>query len=496
MQYISTRGNKEILTAAAAIKRGIAPDGGLYVPCVLPCINKDWSRLATLTYQELAKEILALYLDDYAAAAIDRIVDSSYGKQNFDDEKIAPLVSLNERLHVLELWHGPTAAFKDMALQIMPRLLTEAIDILGEKQEIAILVATSGDTGKAALEGFKNIPGIKVIVFYPHNGVSAVQKLQMATTDGFNTYVVAVNGNFDDCQNSVKKIFGDEAMIKDMAAQGRLFSSANSINWGRLLPQIIYYFWSYAQLIQADKIKAGEAFNVVVPTGNFGNILAAYYARQMGLPIYKLLCASNINNVLSDVLNTGLYDRRRQFYKTTSPSMDILISSNFERFLFATCGADSAYVSECFNNLQTNGYFAVNAAILERWRKIIWGGFASEDAVAATIRRCFAAYNYALDPHTAVGMNVYEQYLAQTGDDHQVVLAATASPFKFPQAVLHAIGGHLNIDLSELKMLEKLSSLIHMPVHRCLAGLDSRPVLHDVVVEVSDMARIVRDILA
>lgn len=494
MQFISTRGKAVAVSAAAAIRTGLAADGGLFVPAQMPEFDYTWDELKAMSYRTLAEKVLGLFLTDYKPERLAQIVKAAYG-DNFADPKIAPLTHLADGLNILELWHGPTAAFKDMALQILPHLLTEAVKIEGGDSEVDILVATSGDTGKAALEGFKNVPGVKIICFYPQGGVSRAQYLQMATTDGDNTYVLALKGNFDNCQTGVKRIFNDKQLAAEMAAAGKEFSSANSINWGRLCPQIVYYFWSYAELLRQGTLKAGEPFNVAVPTGNFGNILAAYYAKLMGLPIKRLVCASNSNKVLADTLQTGVYDKRRDFVKTTSPSMDILISSNFERFYYAMTGNDAAAVAKAYADLEGEGCFTASAEAKARWDEVISGGFADEAEVAATIKQVFAEYNYALDPHTAVAVAVYKAYARRTGDDTLAVIASTASPFKFGRAVLAALGEVVADDEAESVVLQRLSDKIERPVHRALADLEDRPVLHNDVVEADTMAAKVSDIL-
>ncbi|HIU10832.1 MAG TPA: threonine synthase [Candidatus Avidehalobacter gallistercoris] len=494
MRYISTRGNTQGVTAAEAIRLGMVPGGGLFVPEQQPRFPYSWAELCAMSYQTLAEKVLGLFLTDYTEDTLHEIVAAAYG-DNFADAKIAPLKKLSGGVHILELWHGPTAAFKDMALQILPRLLTEAGRISGEDKEVDILVATSGDTGKAALEGFKNVPGVKIICFYPAGGVSRTQYLQMATTDGDNTYVCAVRGNFDDCQTGVKRIFGDEALAKKLVSAGKCFSSANSINWGRLCPQIVYYFWSYAEMLRQGSVKPGEAFNVAVPTGNFGNILAAYYAREMGLPIKHLVCASNSNRVLADALATGVYDKRREFVKTTSPSMDILISSNFERFYYAMCGGDAEKVRAAYAALDKDGVFTADEDAVQNWRKVISGGYAAEEQVAATIRHYLTEKNYALDPHTAVAAHVYAAYAEQSGDAAPVVIAATASPFKFGRAVLAALGEDIAADAAEDEVLRRLANKIGRPAHRALVGLEQKPVLHNTEVEPADMPKLVADIL-
>lgn len=486
MEYISTRGRAAKVSSAAAIRQGLAADGGLFVPEEIPAFPYSWEELAAMSYQTLAAKVMGLYLTDYEPERLQEIVNASYGA-NFDTPEIAPLTTLSAGMHILELWHGPTAAFKDMALQILPRLLTEAVRLDGDGGEVDILVATSGDTGKAALEGFKNVPGIKIICFYPHGGVSRTQYLQMATTDGDNTFVAAVQGNFDDCQSTVKQIFANKTMQERLRAAGKEFSSANSINWGRLCPQIVYYFWSYAQLLRQGGLKPGESFNVAVPTGNFGNILAAYFAREMGLPINRLICASNSNKVLADTLASGVYDRRREFVKTTSPSMDILISSNFERFYWAMTNGDSARVAVDYQELAAEGQFTAEAGAKARWQGLMSGGFADEERVAATIAKYFAEQGYGLDPHTAVAVAVYEDYRETSGDKRPVVIASTASPFKFGRAVLAALGESVAEDATEEAVLAALAAKLGQPVHRGLAGLEQLPVLHDKVVAPGDM---------
>lgn len=494
MQYTSTRGQCEPIGSAAAIRSGMAADGGLFVPTDLPVFPYNWEEMAAMSYRTLAEKVLGLFLTDYRPERLAEIVAASYGS-NFATEKIAPLTPLADNMNILELWHGPTAAFKDMALQILPRLLTEAVKIEGGGSEVDILVATSGDTGKAALEGFKNVPGIKVICFYPDGGVSRAQYLQMATTEGDNVNVVAVRGNFDNCQTGVKEIFGDAAMAGRMAAAGKEFSSANSINWGRLCPQIVYYFWSYAELLRQGRVQAGEQFDVVVPTGNFGNILAAYYAREMGLPIGHLICASNSNKVLTDVLESGIYDKRRDFVKTTSPSMDILVSSNFERFYYAMTGGDAAAVRAAYSDLAEKGVFTAEPEAVAKWQSLMSGGFADEERVAATIRKYFDEQGYTLDPHTAVAVAVYEDYLAGGGTKRPVVIASTASPFKFGRAVLAAVGSEAAEDASEDDVLQSLSNVSGTPVHHALAGLESKPILHDMVIDAAAMPAAVAGLL-
>jgi len=485
MYYISTRGNYERMRSAQAIKLGMVPAGGLFVPETAPVLPpEEIYGLAGRGYRELAEKIMSLYLTDYSPEEIRDCIDGAYNPANFDTPDIAPLVKIDETMSILELWHGPTAAFKDMALQIMPYFLSKAAKKLDSGREIVILVATSGDTGKAALEGFKNVPGIKIICFYPHGGVSKVQELQMSTTDGDNTYVVAVKGNFDDCQNAVKDIFGSREFNEQLRARGYELSSANSINWGRLLPQIVYYFRAYLCLLDRREIAPGEKINFVVPTGNFGNILAGYYAYLMGLPVHKFICASNENKVLTDFFTTGGYDRNREFKQTNSPSMDILISSNLERFLFEVTGHDAAKINGWFKALNEEGRFAVDPETKGRIDEILVAGFADEAETLATINKLFTEHHYTLDTHTAVGVKVYQDYLAATGDRTKTVIDATANPFKFNASVLRAIAGETALTgMNELESLEKLSAVSGMDIHPGLRGLDKKPVRHSAVSE-------------
>lgn len=483
--YISTRGNFPPIPASRTIKLGMVPTGGLFVPENIPKLaGEELGNLQGRTYQELAQVILEKYLDDYPKGKLSQLVESAYNANSFGDKAITPLHQLKENLHILELWHGPTAAFKDIALQLMPHLLSQAIQIVASKKETVILVATSGDTGKAALEGFKDVPGIRIIVFYPHGGVSRIQELQMNTTTGANTYVIGVKGNFDDCQTAVKEIFADEEFNHQLNEQGYELSSANSINWGRLLPQTVYYFYSYLQLVDKGKIALGEQINFVVPTGNFGNILAGWYASAMGLPVNKLICASNDNKVLTDFFATGVYDRERPFRTTISPSMDILISSNLERFLFEMNGRDPKLVELWMSQLQEQGSFQIDGSTKAKMEAIIWSGFATEEETLETINRVFQETDYTLDPHTAVGMKVYEDYQNTTGDDTPTVLAATASPFKFNTSVLAAIKGKEALaGLDEFSMLDELVKLTGLPLHPGLEGLADQEIRHNQVIQ-------------
>ncbi len=493
MKYVSTRNNFNRVDSAEAIKLGMVPPGGLFVPEEIPLVNvAKLAGLAGKGYRDVAREILGMFLTDYLPEEIDDCIQRAYNDRNFDHPDMAPLSKLDDTSYILELWHGPTAAFKDMALQIMPHFLSRAVEKLGADRETVILVATSGDTGKAALEGFKNVPGIKIIVFYPHGGVSKVQELQMTTTDGDNTWVVAVRGNFDDCQNAVKQVFGDDAYNRFLAEKGYELSSANSINWGRLLPQIVYYFWAYLDLVGKKAVSHGDRVNFVVPTGNFGNILAAYYAYRMGLPVNKLICASNENRVLTDFFATGKYDRNREFIKTVSPSMDILISSNLERFLFEVTGHDGEKIGQWLGQLNTEGRFQVDEETRKQTEHILCAGWAGEAETLETIKAVHEKYGYTVDTHTAVGVKVYYDYVRRTGDHSVTVLDATASPFKFNRAVLKALRGEAAISgKDEFEILRELEHITGMEIHRGLKNLDSRPVTHD---RVSDKGEIKRDI--
>lgn len=497
MKYISTRGNYNKVDSAEAIKLGMVPPGGLFVPEHIPVFSEDKIKsMVGKSYREVAREILGVYLTDYTPEEIQDCIDKAYNSANFASPDMAPLHKLDDKCYILELWHGPTAAFKDMALQIMPHFLSKAVTKVGSEREILILVATSGDTGKAALEGFKDVPGIKIMVFYPHGGVSRVQELQMTTTEGNNTYVVAVKGNFDDCQNAVKEIFGDKDFNSLLETKGYELSSANSINWGRLLPQIIYYFWAYVELVNKNAISYGDKVNFDVPTGNFGNILAAYYAYRMGLPINKLICASNENKVLTDFFNTGTYDRNREFIKTNSPSMDILISSNLERFLFELSGHDGVAISKWLDQLAKDGIFTVNNEIQAELSNILTAGFADQAQTLETIKEAFEKYEYTMDTHTAVGLKVYLDYVKETGDDTVTIIDSTASPYKFNNAVLEAIKGSEAISgKNEFEILDELSNVSNTEIHPGLRNLDTKPVRHDKVAEKEEIKKAITELL-
>ncbi len=456
MNYVSTRNNAVSVSSAKAIGLGISADGGLFLPTDIPRLSDaEIETLKTASYKERAKLVLSKFLTDFEDEELDACVEGAY-TGSFDNEQPAPLKELCDNVNILELWHGPTCAFKDLALQILPFLLTTSAKKTNAGK-IVILVATSGDTGKAALEGFKDVENTDIIVFYPSDGVSNMQKLQMDSQEGDNVCVCAIKGNFDDAQSRVKEIFTDPDTAKRLANGGYAFSSANSINWGRLVPQIVYYVSAYCDLLcSGADLKNG--FNVTVPTGNFGNILAAYYAKQMGVPIGKLICASNKNNVLTDFINTGVYDRNREFYTTASPSMDILISSNLERMLYMLSGKDDKAVCAWQNDLKENGRFCVSDDVKAKISDIFYGGCCDDEKTKATIKETFQKYGYLLDTHTAVAVAVYNEYREKTGDISPAVIASTASPYKFADSVLDALGCELSDDdFKKLEDLEKIS---------------------------------------
>ena len=488
MLYISTRGNYHHVTASQAITLGMVPESGLFVPQKIPVV--DYANTTQCSYQELAELVLKPYLSDFTNNEIKWCIDSAYNSNNFDSDSIIKTIDLCQNMSIMELWHGPTAAFKDIALQIMPNFLQLAKKKSGNKSHTIILVATSGDTGKAALEGFKNSEGISIIVFYPHQGVSEIQKLQMDTTDGNNTHVIAVKGNFDDCQTGVKQLFSDVALRQKLEINGFEFSSANSINWGRLCPQIVYYFKSYIDLVESGKIKIGQRINYCIPTGNFGNILAGFYAKKMGLPINKLICASNKNRVLSDFFSSGVYNSNREFFRTISPSMDILISSNLERFLFEITGHDSDKVFSWYDSLYKNSQFTVDQTTIETINSTIVSGWIDENQILSTIRQTYEKTGYIMDTHTSVGVALCKQ---PGFNDCHTVVASTASPYKFSCDVLKGIENVNSV--GEFESIVKISELSRTPVHRALANLRNRPVNHNKVIEPGDMENAVLDII-
>lgn len=492
MSFFSTRGGA-CVTASQAILYSLAADGGLYVPAMFPQISrKKLMDLSAMDYRQRASVILRTFLEDFSIPEIDSALNSAYTSAKFDDPRIAPLRSLDDNTHVLELFHGPTLAFKDMALQLLPYLTTLSAHKNGEKREVSILVATSGDTGKAALEGFKDVPGTSCTVFYPMDGVSDVQKLQMTTTGGGNTHVIAVNGNFDDAQTGVKSLFASADFAREADKRGKVLSSANSINFGRLAPQIVYYFSAYADLVSSGAIDPGDPVNFVVPTGNFGNILAAYYARSMGLPVGKLICASNRNNVLTDFFHSGLYSTHRTFFKTTSPSMDILISSNLERLLFEVADRDGDLISVWMRQLKESGSYSVGDQRREWLASIFASGCADDKETAKEIRTVFEQEHYLLDTHTAVASHVLRQYRLATNDATPTVLVSTASPYKFASDVLSALRGpQAASGLDAFQCAEELERLSGVPVPPQIRQLRSLQVRHTAQCEREAMAQAV-----
>ncbi len=474
MKYNSTRDKSTVVSAAQAIAQGISVEGGLFVPQELPSYDEsDLRAMLETDYRGRAKKIMGDFLSDFSAEEISDSVDAAYTAEKFGAENPAPISYIEsgeKKMALLELWHGPTCAFKDMALQILPHLLTRSMKKTCDGKQAVILVATSGDTGKAALEGFKDVDGTKIMVFYPTGGVSPMQKRQMATQKGENVSVVAIRGNFDDAQTGVKKIFTNAEIKEKLAQNNMLFSSANSINWGRLLPQIVYYFSAYCDMVNEGRIGFGEKINVCVPTGNFGNILASFYAMKMGLPVNKFICASNSNNVLTDFIKTGTYDKKRHFYTTISPSMDILVSSNLERLLYHISGEDSAKVADLMNALNNDGVYTVDGKIKEELDKYFWGGCCDDENTQKTIGRLYKEENYLADTHTAVAVNVYEQYAEQTGDMTPTVIASTASPYKFAKAVLMSVSDD-QIPEDEFSMTDALSAKTGTAVPAPLASL-------------------------
>ena len=473
MMYNSTRDRSVRVTASEAIARGISEEGGLFVPEQIPAITlAEIEKLADQNYVERAVFVLSRYLTDFTDAEVRECAESAYTVERFSGEHPAPVHFMNDGTAVLELWHGPTCAFKDMALQILPHFMRVAAQKTTDGKEIVILVATSGDTGKAALEGFRDAPNTRILVFYPENGVSPMQKLQMTTQEGNNVGVCAIRGNFDDAQTGVKTIFTDSAIKEKLAKAGKQFSSANSINWGRLLPQIVYYISAYCDMLKEGTICLGDAINVVVPTGNFGNILAAYYAREMGLPIARLICASNCNNVLTDFLSTGTYDRNRAFHTTVSPSMDILISSNLERLLYHLSDGNDAQIAEWMNELKTHGVYTVSDAILAEIKQLFAAGWCDDEQTKQEIHDIYASEKYLCDTHTAVAMRVYREYRETTGDETPTVIASTANPYKFSASVLSALQAVDGDD--EFAIVEELHRLTGCPIPTPLASLKGK----------------------
>ena len=472
MLYQSTRGDAQRLSGAEAIVRGLSNDGGLFVPESVPDIsNETIQELVSKPYYERAAYIMGLFLSDFSNEELTRYSRTAYSEPGFDHAAIAPLYKIDNATHFMELWHGATCAFKDIALQVMPHLLTASLRKTGENRDVCILVATSGDTGKAALEGFRDVPGIKIMVFYPQDGVSEVQKLQMITQRGDNVNVAGIPGNFDDAQTGVKSIFSDKKLNARLDSGGYILSSANSINWGRLVPQVAYYFSAYCDLLGNGEIKPGEKINFCVPTGNFGNILAAFYARRMGLPIAKLICASNRNDVLSQFINTGVYDRKRKFFTTVSPSMDILVSSNLERLLFELSDKDGGAVASYMSALSDDGRYEVPTGVHENIKEIFASGFCSEEDTLETIADTFNDSGYLTDTHTAVAYKALKDYRRATGDRSAAVVVSTASAFKFCESVLEALGRPYSA--GGVSLIDTLSAVTGSPIPAPLAGLGS-----------------------
>ena len=483
MNYVSTRLGREGISASQAIINGLAPDGGLYVPDEIPQISMEFLReLADCDYRARAVKVLGLFLQEFSEEELEQIAAASYA-DNFDSAAIAPLHVLDDSTGVLELWHGPTSAFKDMALQIMPRLLTASLRKNGEQRTVSILVATSGDTGKAALEGFRDVPGTRIMVFYPRDGVSQIQKLQMATQEGGNVNVTAVNGNFDDCQTGVKKIFGDTDFAAKLNERGFFLSSANSINWGRLVPQVVYYFSAYVDMVKAGKIAMGDKLDFCVPTGNFGNILAGWFAKRMGLPVGRFICASNDNNVLTDFISTGVFDKNREFYLTTSPSMDILVSSNLERLLYLLSG-DAEQVAGFMKQLNTEGRYQVSEELLAAVQAEFVGGCCTDAESHEEIARLWKQ-GYLMDTHTAVASAVLRDYRAKSGSTAPCVIVSTASPFKFGGAVLESIG--CPSDEKGPALMDALTAATGVAAPKPLASLAGKAVRFEQWVEIPAM---------
>ena len=492
MFYTSTRNNNVKVTASKAITDGISPDGGLYIPESIPQLSADEIKaLCAVDYKERAKKVLGLYLTDFSKEELDYCVEGAYKDGKFASEFVAPVVKLHDNVSILELFKGPTCAFKDMALQILPYLLTVSAKKNLDNKEIVILVATSGDTGKAALEGFKDVEGTKILVFYPNDGVSPMQKLQMTTQDGDNVGVCAVYGNFDDCQTGVKNIFTNAEILERFKKNNLVFSSANSINWGRLAPQIVYYVSAYCDMVNNGSVSFGDKINVVVPTGNFGNILAAYFAKEMGLPINKLICASNANNVLTDFIETGVYDRNRSFFTTVSPSMDILISSNLERLLYILCGRNSDTINDWFGKLKEDGRYTISDDVKAQVKDLFFAGCCDDVETAETISATYKDYGYLADTHTSVALNVCDAYIEKSGDKTPVIVASTASPFKFSKAVLGAVEENAKEYDDEFSTVDALEKIANLKAPEQLSALKGKAVRFTDVTSKENMADVV-----
>lgn len=489
--YKSTRSENETVTASQAILKGLASDGGLFVPTSIPKLQVSLEDLSKMSYQETAYAVMKEFFTDFTEEELKNCINNAYDSK-FDTEEIAPLVKA-EGAYYLELFHGATIAFKDMALSILPHLLTTSAKKNNVKNEIVILTATSGDTGKAALAGFADVPGTRIVVFYPKGGVSPIQEKQMVTQKGANTFVVGIKGNFDQAQSGVKAIFGDKELEKEMNEAGFQFSSANSINIGRLVPQVVYYVYAYAKLLANGEIEKDEKINVVVPTGNFGNILAAYYAKNMGLPIDKLICASNDNKVLYDFFTTGTYDKNRDFILTMSPSMDILISSNLERLIYKIAGADASKNKELMMNLTQEGKYTITED-MKAELKDFYGNYGSEEETAAIIKKIYEETGYVIDTHTAVAAVVFDKYTKETNDTNKTVIASTASPFKFTRSVMTSIDPKYDA-MEDFALVDELSKIGNVSVPKAIEEIRTAPVLHDTVCEVEEMKGVVKKFL-
>lgn len=489
--YKSTRGKEETVTASMAILKGLSEDGGLFVPTEIPKLDVPMDELAKMSYQETAYEVMKCFLTDFTEEELKNCINNAYDEK-FDTKEIAPLHEA-DGAYFLELYHGATIAFKDMALSILPHLMTTAAKKNQVKNEIVILTATSGDTGKAAMAGFADVPGTKIIVFYPKHGVSPIQEKQMVTQKGNNTYVVGITGNFDDAQTAVKKMFNDEELEAELDAAGYQFSSANSINIGRLVPQVVYYVYAYAKLLENEEIKAGEKINVTVPTGNFGNILAAYYAKQMGVPIAKLICASNENKVLFDFFKTGVYDKNREFILTSSPSMDILISSNLERLIYTIAGQDAGKNAELMRQLKEEGVYEITEEMRGQLGDFV-GGFATEEETKETIKNTYEKTGYVMDTHTAVAAHVCAQYRKESGDEKKCLVASTASPYKFIHSVMTAIDDKY-AKKDEFELIDELSALSATEIPNAIKEIRNAQIRHNRECDSDKMKEIVKEIL-
>ncbi len=491
MEYVSTRNSNEKVSPSMAILNGLSPEGGLYVPSEIPRLDVPMNELKDMGYRDVAYEVMKLWLSDFTEDELRGCIERAYDDK-FDVPEISPLRKA-DGAYFLELFHGATIAFKDMALSILPHLMITSAKKNGLDEEIVILTATSGDTGKAALAGFAGVEGTRIMVFYPKGGVSPIQEKQMVSQVGKNTRVVGIHGNFDEAQTGVKKMFTDEKMKTGMKEHGFVFSSANSINIGRLVPQIVYYVYAYTRLLADGEINENELINIDVPTGNFGNILAAYYARCMGLPVKTLICASNENKVLYDFFKTGIYDKNREFILTSSPSMDILISSNLERLIYHITGDDAKKNFDLMKSLQSDGKYEATGDMMEK-TSMFYGNWCDEGEVASTIKRIYDSDSYVIDTHTAVAAGVYDKYRKETGDKTPTVIASTASPFKFTKSVMGAIDKKY-LKEEDFSLMAKLEKIAGVPIPKPVANLKDAPILHDFECDIEDMPKMVEEFL-